>query len=88
MFKTTGESLVTHKFNPKCECSKCFFKEIMNKSGATYEQILASLEGLQAEGVLEIRDYDSTGFPTEIKRIMPKKKIKLILSDLNANVDG
>jgi|WetSurMetagenome_2_1015567.scaffolds.fasta_scaffold1467926_2 hypothetical protein len=71
-----------HRVNPKCNCTVCFVKETMDKTGASYDDALKAIFTAQEEGLLTIEDYDVDGFPTEIKRNVTAKKLKEVLKKL------
>jgi hypothetical protein len=73
--------LTNHKVNPKCNCTKCFIKDCMDKSGESYEEIIKNLLKAQEDGIIEIDDYDKNGFPLRIKRIATKKQLQKLLKD-------
>lgn len=72
-----------HKVNPNCGCTKCFVKDIMDKSDCSYKEAIDELMELQDRGILKINSYDNEGFPMEIERVVSKKDLKKILAEDN-----
>lgn len=77
-----AQAIQYHKVNPKCSCCACFVKDAMDRTGASFREVLSHILKLQEDGEITIDDFDNEGFPKMIIRNISIKEIKKRLRDV------
>lgn len=73
--------LQKHSSNGDCHCAKCFYSDVMKKSGGSKEEVTKLLLKLQEQGIIEITNYDTEADPTDFK-VINEGKLKEMLDEV------